>query len=346
MMLEIGNTERALAGYDAEIQNQEQVLDAAIDAQESMNGELKNGAGAADQQAASIAEIRKAYEAAKTAARESIDSQIGLFDELADKNEWSAEKIIKNWEKQKEAFSNYEDNLKKAVEMGLDEALVQQLSDGSQQSMMILDALVNDVEISVDEINKGFRGVSESRESVAREITLMQNDVVLILDEMSGKARAMGKDTGLGVAQGIRDATPDMEAAMRRLAAKGISAYAYEMDQHSPSRVMRAKGKDSGLGAALGVEDSIPDMERAMTALAEAGRESYAQQQLDYVAQYPSMMQGVPGYGGGTTTNTRNVAYGGISININTQPGQDAHSIADAVLEELTVRLGQEEASW
>ena len=133
---------------------------------------------------------------------------------------------------------------------------------------------------------------------------------------------------------------------MRRLAKKGISAYAYEMDQHSPSRVMRAKGKDSGLGAALGVEDSIPDMERAMTALAEAGRESYAQQQLDYVAQYPSMMQGVPGYGGGTTTNTRNVAYGGISININTQPGQDAHSIADAVLEELTVRLGQEEASW
>ena len=83
-----------------------------------------------------------------------------------------------------------------------------------------------------------------------------------------------------------------------------------------------------------------------MSELGQAGQESYAQQQLDYVAQYPSMMQGVPGYGGGTTTNTRNVAYGGISININTQPGQDVHSIADAVLEELTVRLGQEEASW
>ena len=83
-----------------------------------------------------------------------------------------------------------------------------------------------------------------------------------------------------------------------------------------------------------------------MVALAEAGQQSYAQQQLEHVAQYPGMMQGVPGYGGGTTTNTRNVAYGGISININTQPGQDTQSIADAVLEELTVRLGQEEASW
>lgn len=346
VMLELQSTEQALAGYDAELLRNEQVLDAAVDAQERINKELENGASAAAQQAESIAEIRNAYEAAKTAARDSIDSQIGLFDELADKNEWSAEKIIENWEKQKKAFANYEDNLKKAVELGLDETLVKQLSDGSQQSMMILDALVNDVEISVDEINEGFRGVSESRDSVAREVTLIRNDVVLILDEMSGKARAMGKDTGLGVAQGIRDSIPDMEAAMRRLAAKGISAYAYEMDQHSPSRVMRAKGKDSGRGAALGVEDSIPDMERAMTALAEAGQESYAQHQLDYVAQYPSMMQGVPGYGGGTTTNTRNVAYGGISININTQPGQDAQSIADVVLQELTVRLGQEEASW
>ena len=346
MMLEIQNTERALSRYDAELLRHEQVLDDAVDAQERINKEMERGAGAADHQAESIAAVRTAYEAAKTAARESIDSQIGLFQELADENDWTAEKIIQNWERQKEAFANYEDNLKKAVEMGLDEALVRQLSDGSQQSMMILDALVNDVGISVDEINAGFRGVSESRDNVARTMALMRDDVVLILDEMSGKARAMGKDTGLGVAKGIGDSAPDVEAAMRRLARKGISAYAYEMDQHSPSRVMRAKGKDTGLGAALGVEDSIPDMERAMAALAEAGQESYAQQQLEHVAQYPSMMQGVPGYGGGTTTNTRNVAYGGISININTQPGQDAHSIADAVLEELTVRLGQEEASW
>ena len=346
IQLELNGLTGEILSAEAAIAEAEGKFDSATKALEGYGDASGTVVVASEKQAEAIAKVREAYEDAKTAARESIDSQIGLFDELADKNEYSAEKILKNWKKQEEAFSNYEDNLKKAVEMGLDEALVQKLSDGTQESMMILDAFVNDVEISVDEINEGFRGVSDSRESVVREIALMRDDVVLILDETSGKARAMGKDTGLGVAQGIRDAIPDMEAAMRRLAAKGISAYAYEMDQHSPSRVMRAKGKDSGLGAALGVEDSIPRMERAMTALAEAGQESYAQQQLDYVAQYPSMMQGVPGYGGGTTTNTRNVAYGGISININTQPGQDAHSIADAVLEELTVRLGQEEASW
>ena len=336
---EIRNTEEDIAGLEAE-------FDAASNALEDYGDASGTAAVASEKQAEAMAAVRKAYEAAKTAARDSIDSQIGLFDELADKNEWSAEKIIENWEKQKKAFANYEDNLKKAVELGLDETLVKQLSDGSQQSMMILDALVNDVEISVDEINAGFRGVSESRESVASEIARMRDDVVLILDEMSGKARAMGYDTGLGIAKGVKDSTPEVESAFERLAKKGQGAYLHTMDQHSPSRVMRAKGKDSGLGVALGVEDSIPDMERAMVALAEAGQQSYAQQQLEHVAQYPGMMQGVPGYGGGTTTNTRNVAYGGISININTQPGQDTQSIADAVLEELTVRLGQEEASW
>lgn len=336
---EIRNTEEVIAGLESDFETASKALEDYGDASDA-------AAESAQLQAEAQAELRKAYEAAKTAARESIDSQIGLFDELADKNEWSAKKIIENWEKQETAFANYEDNLKKAVELGLDEALVKQLSDGSQQSMMILDSLVNDVEISVDEINSGFLGLNESKDSVSEVMGQIRGDFEGTLADMTKKSRSMGKDSGLGVAQGIKDAIPDVEAAMRRLANKGISAYAYEMDQHSPSRVMRAKGKDSGRGAALGVEDSIPDMERAMTALAAAGQESYAQQQLDYVAQYPSMMQGVPGYGGGTTTNTRNVAYGGISININTQPGQDVHSIADVVLAELTVRLGQEEASW
>ena len=78
---------------------------------------------------------------------------------------------------------------------------------------------------------------------------------------------------------------------------------------------------------------------------AQAEEEAY-QEQLDHVAQYPSMMQGVPGYGTSTTTNNRSVAYGGINITIIAQAGQDTHDIVDAVLEELTVLLGQEEAAF
>lgn len=130
--------------------------------------------------------------------------------------------------------------------------------------------------------------------------------------------------------------------------AADLSNKAYRMgwEINSPSRKMMENSDYIIDGGVLQIQRRTPDVERAMSDLARAGNNAYLQETLDQVAQYPSLMQGAPGYGGGTTTNTRNVTYGGISININTQPGQDAQSIADVVLEELTVKLGQEEASW
>lgn len=347
IQLELNGLTGEILSAEAAIAEAEGKFDSATRVMEDYGDAGEQAAESAATQAEAIAKVREAYEAAKTAARESIDSQIGLFDELADKNEWSAEKIIKNWEKQKEAFSNYEDNLKKAVEMGLDEALVQQLSDGSQQSMMILDSLVNDVEISVDEINAGFRGVSESKDSLSETMGEMRTTVQEGLGGLAAEAEESGSDIVDGAVRGIKKNKHKFTAALADMASDAQEeGWNRPWDRHSPSRWMRRATDDIVDGGILQIERRAPDMARAMTALAEAGQQSYAQQQLDYVAQYPSMMQGVPGYGGGTTTNTRNVAYGGISININTQPGQDAHSIADAVLEELTVRLGQEEASW
>lgn len=335
-----------LEEFNAAVAAEEAALNAATAGYAELAEATEGATAATDAQSEAVAALGEAYTQAKTDARDSIDSQIGLFDELATKNEWSAKKIIKNWENQREAFNNYSDNLKKAVDMGLDEALVQQLSDGSQQSMMILDALVNDVDISVDEINAAFGGLSESKEIVSGVMANVKESFGLSMREIIIQARSMGKDTGLGIARGVEDSIPAVESAWVKLANRGQGAYLHTYDQHSPSRLMRSKGKDSGLGAALGVKDAIPDFERAWTEFADAGAHTYMQQQLDAVAQYPSMMQGVPGYGTSTTTNNRSVAYGGINITINAQAGQDAHSIADAVLEELTVRLGQEEAAF
>jgi hypothetical protein len=136
-----------------------------------------------------------------------------------------------------------------------------------------------------------------------------------------------------------------MENAMRDMGKKAQIAFNRTMEIQSPSKVMARAGGYVVAGVVQGVERNSRDLEKAMSELATAGQVAY-QDQLDAVAQYPSMMQGVPGYGTSTTTNNRSVAYGGINITINAQAGQDAHSIADAVLEELTVRLGQEEAAF
>ena len=351
--------DRALAAVNLELTALGGEIRVSEEAIAAIDGQLKNAAialgdyaeagdaasGAAARQAQAQQDLAKKFDAARTAARESIDSQIGLFQELADENDWTAEKIIKNWEKQQQAFTNYEDNLKKATELGLDEALVQQLSDGSQQSMQILEALVGGTEVKVDEINAAFGGLNKSKENLSITLAEMKTITNQGLDQIVKYAEAAGLDIVNGASNGILNNIGKYEQALKRLASRGQQAYKHEWSINSPSRVMQQLTDYIVDGAVIQLDRRTPDMERAMTDLAVAGQDAYLQQQLDAVAQYPSVMQGVPGYGG-NTTNTRNVAYGGISININTQPGQDVHSIAEVVLEKLTVRLGQEGASW
>lgn len=152
--------------------------------------EMANWEMAAESTAATVEQLRLEYDEARTAARQSLETQIGLFDELAMQSDMSAAKIIKNWQSQQQGFANYADNLQKAVNMGLDEALVQQLSDGSTESMSILHALVNDTSISIDDINAEFKGVSESRETVAAVMADIQTDMSTRLAEMKANIKS------------------------------------------------------------------------------------------------------------------------------------------------------------
>lgn len=159
---------------------------------------------AAQQTAATVQQLRAEYDAAKESARQSLDAQIGLFDELVLQSETGAAQIIENWKSQREAFAQYTENLKAAVNMGLDQALVQQLSDGSAQSMSILNALVNDTDISIDDINTAFQGVSESRDTVSSVMAELQTDMSARLDALSdtveGEWGAMSDIVGAEIA--------------------------------------------------------------------------------------------------------------------------------------------------
>lgn len=335
---EIRISEEAIAAIDGQLKNAATAMGDYAEAGDT-------AADAAARQAQAQQDLAKKFDAARTAARESIDSQIGLFQKLADENDWTAEKIIKNWEKQQEAFANYESNLKKATELGLDETLVAQLSDGSQQSMQILEALVGGTEVKVDEINAAFGGLNKSKESLSNTVAEMKTITNQGLGQIVKYAEAAGLDIVNGASNGILNNIGKYEQALKRLASRGQQAYRHEWSINSPSRVMQQLTEYIPDAAVMTIERRTPDYERAMADFASAGQVAY-QDELDSVANYPSLMAGTPGYGVANTTNTRNVAYGGISININAQAGQDLNAIADAVVQRLTVELGQEEAAF
>lgn len=138
---------------------------------------------------AAVETMKQEYDAAKEEARESLNSQIGLFDVLAEKSEMSAREIVDNWKAQQEALNRYANNIQKAINMGLDKALVKQLSDGTEQSILILDELVNGAGVSISEINREFQGVEQAKDVVASVMTDVRGEYSQKLSDMERTTR-------------------------------------------------------------------------------------------------------------------------------------------------------------
>jgi hypothetical protein len=207
--IEDGNA--AISKQEKEMQDWAKAMGLATDEQ----GDLSK---AADSTAESVGNLTDEYEAAEAAARQSIESQIGYFDKLATESDMTASEIVANWQAQRDAINNYNDNLRKAVDMGLAPELVQQLADGSKESIMYLNELVNSTDTGVDEINAAFEEMVQSKETVAETMAA-------VTQEMSDQLNQMASDveSNLGDIKGtFRTEIGEMQAIIDSLTGKTI----------------------------------------------------------------------------------------------------------------------------
>lgn len=184
--IESGTTK--IAEQDAKLEELSAAYGDAAGAASGLTDEQMELATAADEVSSKVDELRAEYEDAFTSARESIDSQVGLFDKLEVKSTMTTSQIVKNWEEQRTEFEKYQANLQKATELGLDETLVKQLSDGSAESMAILNELVNSTDINVDEINEEFNKLEQAKDSTAGYMADIEADT-------SAKLQAIAEET-------------------------------------------------------------------------------------------------------------------------------------------------------
>ena len=203
--------EKEIASYDAQLDTLRATYGLTgteagqfADQQEGVAEGLTEANQAAQDAQAQLDTLQSEYDSAKDAAYSSISSQVGLFDELTVKSSSSASQIISNWESQQAAFESYKANLEKAVDMGLDEALVKQLSDGSTESMAILDEFVNNTDVSVDDINTAFRKTEESKEIVSATMADIQTDMSAKLASLSGSVSSAWGDMAYTVKNQIQ----------------------------------------------------------------------------------------------------------------------------------------------
>lgn len=287
--------------------------------------------------------VAEAYAVAKEEARASIDAQIGLFDQLSTESSMSAAEIIENWQAQQQAFLNYEDNLKKAVDMGLDEALVRQLADGSEQSMAILDEFVNGTEASIDEINAAFRGRLDAEDSVAGEMARVEQALESKKDDLYDQAYEGGKNISEGTAAGMNDYAYLVDRAADRIAQAPSKVITQVNMMKSPSRLMMGHGRNIVEGLAIGVDEKAKRLEKSMEDLALSGNQAYLDERISSMEALPASF-GYPGMSGGTT-NTHTTNFGGVTLQIYQQPGEDAQDLAYRVMDLIQAEVEQQEVA-
>lgn len=232
--------------------------------------------------------LQTAYEESHQKAVESIEGQLGLFNELDGSAKTSIGSLIETLKGQVEYMDTYAANIKKAMEMGVDEGLVKKLSDGSEESAQILAAIVQGGEEEIAALNEQLAKVEEGKNAFGDTVAEMETDFSKkmadiekrmkdAVDELdvSVEAGAAGAATIEGYIEGAESMRSSLVSTYRSLAQAANRAYKSELDIHSPSRVFREDGKNTVRGAIEGAEAERENLERTYASLAESALKAY-----------------------------------------------------------------------
>lgn len=295
--------EETASGYEQQVDEAQAALDAfmnsANSAAEGANGlsdAMGNQSGAAQSIRDQITQLAQDYKDAYDAAYESINGQIGLFDTFAaevsdDTN--TVEKMMERWAEQTANLAAYTENLKKAAQYGLDDGLVQSLSDGSTESAGYLATIISEIEklggttegmsaeasAFVDEFNAAFNRTNEAKESFAETVAAIQVNLDEAIAQMQESAanidfsgfnealessfanvgvnfQEIGLNAGTGLSQGLADSSGDVADAAAGVADDATNAAKSALGVHSPSTVWHGIGENADLGLAQGIRSN------------------------------------------------------------------------------------------
>lgn len=314
-----------------------------------------------DTNKATFQQLREEYQSLRESTEESINRQIGLFDDLSQKTGPTFEELLKALQSQEKAFNDYADNIQLAMERGIDQGLLQQLSDGSVESMLILETLVNGTDAEIAALNDALAGVSSGKERVVQEITDMGTEID---EEMEDLRWRMKKNAGYivdGAVEGIEENQGKFIAAMGTMAELGSKKFSYHYMIASPSRLMERMTGWIPAGAARGVEKNADIFAEAMTAMSEDPFADAIQRFEKSINRTSAAINGarlssyVESAGwqlsaaAGMATNTSRsstVNLGGITVYVNAPADVDVHELARLVGDEINENAIRQVAAY
>jgi predicted nucleic acid-binding Zn-ribbon protein len=317
---QIKESRETLATYEGQITDAENALKLFADECENGGDKLSGTDKAVQTMVGRLQALQDEYEATRISTLESMSTQIGLFDEVSEKCEMSIDDMIKNLQSQQIAFDNYADNLKEAARRGVDEGLVKQLSDGSIESMQILQSILDGSDEKLDELNAIFRQKNESKENAAAIAADFATGLSDGKAAVYSEAYGMGSDIVRGVMEGVRDNEYLYGNQMQSLARTGNNAFRAYNQINSPSRLFYQNTAYIVQGAVNAIRDNMAKYGEAMHRMAELGKRNFV---IPTAAQTNH---------GGTGTGAQNINLGGITIHVNAPSGIDERKLSRYIM--------------
>lgn len=256
------------------------------DAHDLMASKIQENIDAINAEMTSLqAEYDKTYESAMA----SLYGQFGLLDNVDVKFAQSVGDIIGNLQSQAAYMEEYSANLAWAIEHNLSEGLVQSLSDGSQESAAILQAIVADGGAQIDNLNAAFETVSEGKEAFARQLAETQTDFNNKMSSLEGRLdQAVGKmnqenkayQNAVSTISGFLNGSESMRGAIASkydsLAQTANNAFRNRLQIQSPSKVFEKSGEFTVQGVVQGVENELPELAKVYSAMGALSFNQYA----------------------------------------------------------------------
>ena len=159
--------------------------------------------------------LSEAYDAAYASARESIEGQIGLFENIEKVTAASVSNMIKSLDSQIAYLDQYSENMRIAAERGIDQGLLQKLNDGSKESAEILAGLVSATDDQIKELNEKFAKVGDGKDAFAEAMTEYSGVIEDEKQVMVDLAAQVGLDMSDSLTQGLLSGYDKYLAAWR-----------------------------------------------------------------------------------------------------------------------------------
>ena len=238
--------------------------------------------------------LKAAYDEAYTSAYNSIDSQIGLFNNMGETVDKISQITVESAQESGRGFMDaldselaymdtYATNMQLASERGIDQGLLQELSDGSAEHAEMLANMVLLTDEEIKELNEKYGKVSEGKENFANSMAEYTGVVEDEKTAMVKIATQLGIDASDSMTRELLNGLPDFEAAWAKyqqiMDARDAAANAAANTQRSANSSYKnshysayASGTDYALSGLALVGEAGPELvyfhggERVLTA--------------------------------------------------------------------------------